>query len=825
MVTMDDVLVDLVLARLDEKPLPDPSVDLLLAAMTSDENLTGLLGGATAPSRPDHPGTAATQRPVGAYLSSLTVSGFRGIGPPASLSLRPGPGLTLILGRNGSGKSTFAEALEALLTGNLSRWKDAKGAQREGWRSIHQPGDAQITADLLVEGTGRATVRRTWPAGAEFTGSSATVQVAGGKVMPGLDQLGWATGLQAHRPFLSHAELAAFSGRPSDLHDVLLSVLGMEDLTVVVDRLAAARKLREKALAEVKARVPGLLRRLGESGDERAAVCLKALNGRTWDVDAVRSAAGVGAVASDGGELARLRSLAALTVPPKDTVQAAVAGLRAAADTLESVAGSAAGQAHALARLLTEALHLHAEHGDSDCPVCRRPGALTQAWRQETEQHVTRLRQEASEAKAAQDEADRVWKQALALLHPLPAALADPLAPAGLSPEAARKAWITWAKPPEAAGPSPDGLRALAGHLETALPPLANELTALAQQAATEFFEREDRWSPIATDLLTWCAAADPARAGAAQALTIKGVETWLKSAADDIRNARLAPLADQARQIWQQLRQESNVDLGEIRLAGTATRRSLELNVSVDGTPGTALGVMSQGEINALALSIFVPRATMPESPFCFLVIDDPVQAMDPAKVDGLGRVLEKASADRQVIVFTHDNRLAEAVRHLRIPATVLEVTRRPKSVVSVRASKDPAGQALDDAFALTSDQKLAPGIAARVVPGLCRTAVEAAFTDAVWRQQASQGRSHEDIMNGLVAAGTNLNRRAALALYGDVDRAGDVHQRLSMWGRSFADTYHALNKGAHDGYGGDLLQLARGAEKLTQKIGSALP
>jgi hypothetical protein len=33
---------------------------------------------------------------------------------------------------------------------------------------------------------------------------------------------------------------------------------------------------------------------------------------------------------------------------------------------------------------------------------------------------------------------------------------------------------------------------------------------------------------------------------------------------------------------------------------------------------------------------------------------------------------------------------------------------------------------------------------IAARVVPGLCRTAVEAAFTEAVWRRELRVGRSH---------------------------------------------------------------------------------
>src|SRR5262245_2130960 len=57
-----------------------------------------------------------------AYLTALTVEGFRGIGPAQTLTLNAGPGLTLIVGRNGSGKSSFAEGLEVLFTGDSKRW-------------------------------------------------------------------------------------------------------------------------------------------------------------------------------------------------------------------------------------------------------------------------------------------------------------------------------------------------------------------------------------------------------------------------------------------------------------------------------------------------------------------------------------------------------------------------------------------------------------------------------------------------------------------------------------------------------------------------------
>ena len=53
---------------------------------------------------------------------------------------------------------------------------------------MHHPERAEITAEFLVEGAGRAVVRRTWPAGADFTGSSVSAQFAGEK-RAGLDRL------------------------------------------------------------------------------------------------------------------------------------------------------------------------------------------------------------------------------------------------------------------------------------------------------------------------------------------------------------------------------------------------------------------------------------------------------------------------------------------------------------------------------------------------------------------------------------------------------------------------------------------------------------
>ena len=51
-----------------------------------------------------------------AYLKEITVRSFRGIGPERTLKIDEGRGLTIVSGRNGSGKSSFAEAVELLFT-------------------------------------------------------------------------------------------------------------------------------------------------------------------------------------------------------------------------------------------------------------------------------------------------------------------------------------------------------------------------------------------------------------------------------------------------------------------------------------------------------------------------------------------------------------------------------------------------------------------------------------------------------------------------------------------------------------------------------------
>jgi len=191
-------------ARLDHQKLAEEATDLLLAALAGDDALASQLSASPGERYSPVNTDACAQDPVGAYLSSVTVKGFRGIGPATTLTVKEGPGLTLVVGRNGSGKSSFAEGLEVLLTGDLMRWKSAPTVVKDGWRCKHAVGDCEVTAEFYVEGKGKTTVGRSWlvATGSDISKWNAWVQVHGEKQAP-FQTLGWDADLVEYRPFLS----------------------------------------------------------------------------------------------------------------------------------------------------------------------------------------------------------------------------------------------------------------------------------------------------------------------------------------------------------------------------------------------------------------------------------------------------------------------------------------------------------------------------------------------------------------------------------------------------------------------------------------------
>jgi hypothetical protein len=754
---------------------------LVLAAFRGDDDLTAVMRGEPLPAAPADPAVADEETPI--FLESVRVTGFRGIGTQAALRLKPEPGLTVVAGRNGSAKSSFAEATEYVLTEDSPRWSQRPAVFRDGWRNLHHDGDREIAVTLRRGSGGPPIVyRRSWAAG-ETDVSAATVTVTrGGAAIPAGD-LPDRVGAR-FRPFLSARDLErVVTAKPTELYDSIAPILGLAPLSAADARLQARRKERDDRAAALRSAFNDLRTRLGALDDQRAAVAVQLLGRQAGkaDLDRLAELAGGETAGEDARAASAARRLAEMEMPDADQT------LRELADadtTVRKIAGTEVAITHRMSVLLWGALEIHLDLGDQSCPVCQ-VGVLDSTWREGAEQEFQRLRKATETMRSATERRQEILRRAEGqiaevrrTLPPITAALAGPL-PA----------------PATAVNDALDSLTAT----EASWQALTAAHTGLVAAAADWLTRRHDAWREPGAAIRRWVEDATAVRAEAGELALLTTARNELTRITDLMRADRFQASAGQSQHIWQLLRQESNVAVGEIRLGGTNNRRRVDISVAVDGTDTPALAVMSQGELHAFGLALFLPRACAEASPYRFVMIDDPVQSMDPAKVDGLAEVLRDVARTRQVVVFTHDDRLPEAIRRLGVEADIREVTRQEGSVVTVRRNSDPADRYLDDARAVARAD--IPEEAKRLmVAGFCRSALEAAAMDRYRRKQHEAGTPLHDIDTVLNAA-HSVQDRLALGVFGDPGRRAQLYAYLHNTRVPRAvDTVKAVAKAMHE-------------------------
>ena len=142
-----------------------------------------------------------------------------------------------------------------------------------------------------------------------------------------------------------------------------------------------------------------------------------------------------------------------------------------------------------------------------------------------------------------------------------------------------------------------------------------------------------------------------------------------------------------------------------------TATRTALELRLETihraGGTAGTPSMMLSAGNLNTAALSLFIALHLAVEPKFPCLVFDDPVQSMDEvhiAQFAGLLRVLSKHH-DRQVVLAVHERELFDYL------ALELSPAFEGDELITVELGLDTGGEPVHRStrFAWTEDEALA--------------------------------------------------------------------------------------------------------------------
>ncbi|WP_425308950.1 AAA family ATPase [Ammonicoccus fulvus] len=734
-----------------------PAVSRLIASWPGKRSRVGC------PTAPHGPWSRESFSSGSRFWRGVQVSGFRGIGPESFIGFRPMPGLTIVSGRNGSGKSSFSEAMEIALTGAAHRWNKPNSQFEPEHRNLHVGEPCRVRLDLVHQGEASSRIEVEWKPDAPRDAFRRTLEREDQLPEEGIASLGWDEALVTYRPLLSYEELGnLLAGRQIDIAQAVQKALGLGEITaaktLINDRLKTAGQPRDREKTARGAARAALEQAVTDVVDDaRITEALGAFATKSLrkNVDLTRARE----LATGGGSDTSVKSLEAiveLEVPTEEAVRAAADELRSADAAVAELAGALTHLEQAQRQLLTQALDLHEHAGDQACPVCGE-GTLDAAWRA----RVQATLDASGEAARLRDQALQRQRSARSRVRALVGSLPRTVIEHSFdltSQPAAVAAWARWASLPTEPATWAD-------HVEKGYADLAAATSAWQAEAAQVAQDRRDVWAPLAVMLSEWIGAYEAYAEGLAAEERLKSAKKVMDELEKAAQSERLAPITERAQHIWNLLKQESNVYVADIALSP----RKLEISATVDGEPVGALRVMSQGELHALALALFLPRVTLEASPFQFVVLDDPVQAMDPAKVEGLLAVLLEIAETHQVVVLSHDDRLADAARRHGTGGAqinLLEVQRGENSVVHVVPVLDPVRRHINDAVSLYKDPNIPPNLKTQLVPGVLRMALESAALTRYFTRQLRAGRTIPELEDAWQDARTT-QQKVALALH----------------------------------------------------------
>lgn len=627
-------------------------------------------------------------------LTRVTVDGFQGVTTMQPLVLDPSPGVTVLFGSNGAGKSSIADAIEAALQGTAPLVAAGGGGSAPLWERRHCARDAATATVEVTLSDGPQHLVLTVALGADGTVQGRTARLRVGDEVRDVDLAAtpWASALATGRPVFGYAAVERRVQRARDLRDFLAPLLGLGGcLDAVKEALDEAGRAAidadgrfERARQEAQQAVAEVDRRIAVDGephppqpawpaidDDPDAWCLAS--------DLVETGAAVEPVTDD--DLARLSNAAAAVEP----------ALRALEGAEHSVIARLAGP--------LRDLHRHAEElpePGTTCPVC---GTAETSW--------TTTLGESLDGLDALDEHERTFRSRLATLH------------GRLDTEFSRVVTVLdqeWLDRTVAAAAAPT--REFARTLQEAIgrhgthsdPEIRDAVRALATaftsdawaDAARETVRQSDRrrqWLRARRDavgefLAVWRIDGP---VGAAAASWHEAQGHCLRTLQNEVWKQRTSDLRGAVDNAVRRLLHDVGLHVDDMSIQGTKA----DIRVRDSANRPVELATLSAGQRNALLLAPLL--SSHREGPFRFLVLDDPVHSFDQIRVDRLARLIVELAERRRVVVLTHDERLREHLLSSAPTSSAHDVARAVETGTVTHAESTPVWRGLlDDARAV---------------------------------------------------------------------------------------------------------------------------
>ncbi len=618
-------------------------------------------------------------------LLAIEIEGFRGFAERRRLDLDAQA--IVLRGDNGVGKTSLVDAVLWLMTGELPYLVERVRGMRknradDAVTNRFNPSGARVMLELRAGDQTLAFTRTGNQYGTELTASGdhpdpeTLLATAFGVESPdALCQAVDSWGILGQENIRKALDEAG-----GTLHERLSGVVGLEQVTQfaeaatqtsrdLIRERTAARKSHEAIAsrhAEARVRLGAAVRATGS--DDRLRSSLHSGLARVQDAlgTAMTLDTGESLTLETVGELGKtlsgvldsLRAVAdrQVAVAAHDAgSDDAVAAAQYAVEQAENAAGASAWSAPRRAQLAAAAIDLLGDH----CPVCEQlideasvrahlQEMLDQASElvarvQQTQDELARVRTALAEAR----EAARLRKETQATLDVARHALAETLRAAAPSLAVDRDAAV----------------EELVARLEPALADLRSFYVDAREMSGAHVARLESEVRALQHEVLSAEAAVQTLERRCQQA---KALEQAAHEASQRIVQRALAALQPSFAEVFDRLLPSPAFTELDVK-QDIMHNRNQVVPVVRDpdrGVEANPLLVFSEGQLNVVALSYFLGMAlNAGEGALPFLVLDDPLQALDVLAILGLSDLCRRVREHRQLIVTTHDRRFADVL------------------------------------------------------------------------------------------------------------------------------------------------------------------